>query len=296
VSMKTRVILSGGLYRTHINSDGTFEFSDVPTGTYLLEVQSPQLVYSKVRIVVTSNEVLATRVSVGEHFSGNKKFLPMPLTLRPRPRPIHYIPPEGQKVASWFGNPMILMSGFSLFMANADAIEALRSSYDFGCLPTMGPLSNAPSGSSSRHPPNVPPHHFHPNYQHQQQLQHYQDQHSTSTMSSQVSSSKDPYLVGGAGDEKNEFGDEFSTGVVPTWGEKKGMVAAAATAQAGPAASVVTNAGQHLPHYSYPSYPHNQKKQQVFPPQPQPQSVPFQQQHLHHHQQFIPPVQSKKLK
>ena len=31
------------------------------------------------------------RVSIGDHFSNVPHVLPMPLTLRPRPRPIHYI-------------------------------------------------------------------------------------------------------------------------------------------------------------------------------------------------------------
>ncbi|GJJ78688.1 ER membrane protein complex subunit 7 [Entomortierella parvispora] len=288
VSMKTRVILSDGLFKTHINHDGTFEFTDVPTGTYILKVQSPQLVYSKIRIVVTGNEVLATRVSVGDHFSDRQQYMPLPLILRPRPRPIHYIPPEGQKVAGWFGNPMILMSSFSLLMLllmpkimanlDADALDALRSSYDFGCLPSL-----APSQVGQR-PPATAPHHYNPHYQHQQQYQQHQDP---------SMASKDPYLVGGSSsvdDDKNEFGDEFITGVIPSWGEKG--VTPTTASQAGPGAGGPSN-HHYLPHHSYPSYPHNQTQPSQLPhpfqPQPQPQSLP--------QQQFvIPPVQSKKLK
>ncbi|KAG0290340.1 hypothetical protein BGZ96_006165 [Linnemannia gamsii] len=116
VSMKTKVLLGGGRYQTQIAKDGTFEFPDVPVGTYILEVQSPHLVYSRVRVVVTQSEVVAMRVSIGDHFSNVLHVLPMPLTLRPRPRPIHYIPPEGQKVVGFFGNPMVLMASFSFMM------------------------------------------------------------------------------------------------------------------------------------------------------------------------------------
>ncbi|KAK3832889.1 MAG: hypothetical protein JOS17DRAFT_816006 [Linnemannia elongata] len=149
VSLKTKVLLGGGRFQTLIARDGTFEFLDVPVGTYILEVQSPHLVYSRVRVVVTHSEVVALRVSIGDHFSNVLRVLSMPLTLRPRPRPIHYIPPEGQKVVGFFGNPMILMASFSVMMLlimprimsnlDADALDALRSSYDFSSLPALSP-------------------------------------------------------------------------------------------------------------------------------------------------------------
>ncbi|KAF9126410.1 hypothetical protein BGW39_006626 [Mortierella sp. 14UC] len=47
VSMKTKVVLGGGRYQTQVARDGTFEFPDVAAGTYILEVQSPHLVYSR---------------------------------------------------------------------------------------------------------------------------------------------------------------------------------------------------------------------------------------------------------
>ncbi|KAF9572000.1 ER membrane protein complex subunit 7 [Mortierella alpina] len=161
VPTATKVILSGGLFQTLVNDDGLFVFPDVPLGAYVLEVKSPQLTYSKVRVVVTTNEVRATRMSVSDHFSSQQQTLPMPLTLRPRPRPMHYIPPEGAKVAGWFANPMILLSSFSFLMLllmpkimanlDAEALEAMRSSYDFGCLPSLAPPH--PMGSMAQHEP-----------------------------------------------------------------------------------------------------------------------------------------------
>ncbi|KAG0375656.1 hypothetical protein BGX24_008827 [Mortierella sp. AD032] len=171
VSMKTKVLLGGGRYQTPIARDGTFEFPDVAVGTYILEVQSPHLVYSRVRVVVTHSEVVAMRVSIGDHFSNHPHVLPMPLTLRPRPRPIHYIPPEGQKVVGWFGNPMILMASFSLMMLlimprimanlDADALDALRSSYDFSSLPSLPPqhlgMMMPPHQQSNHSQSSIPP-------------------------------------------------------------------------------------------------------------------------------------------
>ncbi|KAF9577970.1 hypothetical protein BGW38_006501, partial [Lunasporangiospora selenospora] len=80
--------------------------AEVPEGTYLLEV----------RLIVTMNDIIAYKVSLGDHFLGQLQMMPLPLVLAPRPRPIHYVPPEGAKVAGWFANPMVLMSSFSLLM------------------------------------------------------------------------------------------------------------------------------------------------------------------------------------
>ncbi|KAF9921217.1 hypothetical protein FBU30_008797 [Linnemannia zychae] len=160
VSMKTKVVLRGH-YQTHIEHDGSFEFPDVAIGTYVLEVESPHLVYSRVRVIVTSSEVIAMRMSIGDHFSSRDSVLVMPLVLRPRPRPMHYIPSEGQKVVGWFGNPMILMATFSLMMLlimprimanlDADTLDALRSSYDFASLPSLPPRQMSMMANSPHH-------------------------------------------------------------------------------------------------------------------------------------------------
>ncbi|KAI9231130.1 MAG: hypothetical protein BYD32DRAFT_442087 [Podila humilis] len=149
----------------------------------MLEVQSPYLVYSRVRVIVHGDDsVQASRVSVGDHWSSQRRPLSMPLILKPRPRPIHYIPPEGAKVVGWFGNPMVLLSSFSFLMlllmpkimANLDdnALDALRSSYHFSCLPSLP------------HLPNPHPSHFN----------HH-------AMSSGMYPSSSPYMVDGALDQ-----------------------------------------------------------------------------------------------
>ncbi|KAF9422174.1 hypothetical protein BGZ94_008638 [Podila epigama] len=198
VSPKTTVLLNGGRFQTGIDRDGVFEFPDVPTGTYILEVQSPYLVYSKVRVSVQADgRVVPSRVSIGDHWSSQHNELPMPLVLRPRPRPIHYVPPEGAKVMGWFGNPMILMASFSALMlllmprimANLDenALDQLRSSYHLSCLPSI-------------------PHFPHPQHQHlsyaqqQQQQEMYQQQHYYHSSKSMYPSSS-PYMVDGALDQ-----------------------------------------------------------------------------------------------
>ncbi|ORZ26735.1 hypothetical protein BCR41DRAFT_393342 [Lobosporangium transversale] len=164
VSMKTTVLLNRGLYQTHIQRDGTFAFPDVPTGAYILEVHSPNLSFPKVRIMVTSRDVIATRISLGDHFSNYQQLLPLPLVLSPRTRPRNYISPEGAKFAGWFANPLTLMASFSLLMLlvmprimanlDEDALHALRPPYEFGRHRHYSPQH--PARGSMMHPPCQP--------------------------------------------------------------------------------------------------------------------------------------------
>ncbi|KAG0335132.1 hypothetical protein BG004_000123 [Podila humilis] len=215
VSLKTRVLLNGGQFKAHIDRDGFFEFPNVPKGVYMLEVHSPHLVYSRVRVSVSAQDVVeASRVSVGDHWSSNPRRLSLPLILKPRPRPIHYIPPESAKVVGWFSHPMILMFSFSFvmlllmprIMASLDdnALDALRSSYHFShCFPST--TNYHPDAYSGMHPPTtttVPPSsigmHHHPSPYVSNMSNHdmsgsldYQ-QHRPSTLQF---SSTEPYLV-----------------------------------------------------------------------------------------------------
>ncbi|KAF9575462.1 hypothetical protein EC968_003067 [Mortierella alpina] len=99
-----------------ISKDGRFSFSNVPEGSYLLEVQSPQYMYPSVKVVVTEKDTRAHLVTLGADWSNNDHILPLPLSLTPRGPTSYFIPREGFKVSHLFANPMMLMMGFSVLM------------------------------------------------------------------------------------------------------------------------------------------------------------------------------------
>ncbi|KAG0316004.1 hypothetical protein BGZ99_007133 [Dissophora globulifera] len=116
LSSRTRVTLNGGKYTAMITKDGKFIFADVPQGSYLLEVQSPQYVYPTVRVVVTEKDPRAYLVSYGADWSNDNNIVQLPLALTPRAATEYFIAREGFKLQHLFANPMMLMMGFSVVM------------------------------------------------------------------------------------------------------------------------------------------------------------------------------------
>ncbi|KAF9910600.1 hypothetical protein EC991_006159 [Linnemannia zychae] len=113
---ETRVLLSGGQFSSMVTKDGKFRFTNVPEGTYLLEVQSPQYIYPTIKVTLAGKETKANLVSFGFDWSNNDNPLQLPLTLVPRAPSSYFIPREGFKISSLFANPMMLMMGFSVIM------------------------------------------------------------------------------------------------------------------------------------------------------------------------------------
>ncbi|KAF9298950.1 hypothetical protein BKA57DRAFT_461350 [Linnemannia elongata] len=147
LSPQTRVLLSGGQYSSMINKDGKFIFTNVPEGTYLLEVQSPQYNYPTVKVTLAGKETKANLVSFGFDWSNNDNPLQFPLTLVPRAPTTFFIPREGFKISSLFANPMMLMMGASVLMlfvmpklmANMDAeqMEEMQGMQDDMQMPSF---------------------------------------------------------------------------------------------------------------------------------------------------------------
>ncbi|KAF9341865.1 ER membrane protein complex subunit 7 [Linnemannia elongata] len=147
LSPQTRVLLSGGQYSSMINKDGKFIFTNVPEGTYLLEVQSPQYNYPTVKVTLAGKETKANLVSLGFDWSNNDNPLQFPLTLVPRAPTTFFIPREGFKISSLFANPMMLMMGASVLMlfvmpklmANMDAeqMEEMQGMQDDMQMPSF---------------------------------------------------------------------------------------------------------------------------------------------------------------
>ncbi|ORZ18426.1 hypothetical protein BCR41DRAFT_395679 [Lobosporangium transversale] len=168
LSPRTRVILSGGEHTAMVMKDGRFTFPNVPEGSYLLQVESPQYLYPTIKVHVTEKESRAYMVSLGADWSNNDNSLQFPLTLAPRAAASYFIPREGFKLSHLFANPMMLMMGFSVLMlflmpklmANMDpeAMQEMQGMQDAAQMPnfempdiaaTLAKFSTGNSGSSS---------------------------------------------------------------------------------------------------------------------------------------------------
>ncbi|KAI7884253.1 hypothetical protein K492DRAFT_142909 [Lichtheimia hyalospora FSU 10163] len=114
----TRVLLDGGKYTSHITNNGRFEFSNIEPGNYLLEVQSVDYVFPKLRLEVDKEKGL-TRAAYsiyGQSWDKTGYTVEQPLELRAKAVANYFMQRQGFNIFGLFKNPMFLMLGVSALM------------------------------------------------------------------------------------------------------------------------------------------------------------------------------------
>ncbi|CDS05025.1 hypothetical protein LRAMOSA07554 [Lichtheimia ramosa] len=114
----TRVLLDGGKYTSHITTNGRFEFSNIEPGSYLLEVQSVDYIFPKLRLEVDHDKGL-TRAAYsiyGQSWDKTGYTVEQPLELRAKAVANYFMQRQGFNVFGLFKNPMFLMLGVSGLM------------------------------------------------------------------------------------------------------------------------------------------------------------------------------------
>ncbi|KAI9317923.1 hypothetical protein BX666DRAFT_1856607, partial [Dichotomocladium elegans] len=111
----TRVILDGGRYSTLVKANGQFEFADIKAGSYLLEVQSLDYVFPKLRLDVDAEKgiVRAAYNIYGQSWDATGYSVGQPLELRAKDVANYFSKRQGFNLLGMFKNPMFLMIGFS---------------------------------------------------------------------------------------------------------------------------------------------------------------------------------------
>ncbi|KAI8333493.1 hypothetical protein EDC96DRAFT_470063 [Choanephora cucurbitarum] len=116
-SSTTRVVLNGAQYTAHIDAKGEFSFPNVRPGSYLLEVQSIQHVYPKLRVDIgEDDEVRASYTGIGIDWNQRGYSVPHPFDLQAKAESEYFMQRQGFNLMGMFKNPMFLMLGFSAIM------------------------------------------------------------------------------------------------------------------------------------------------------------------------------------
>eukprot|EP00054_Salpingoeca_dolichothecata_P019930 m.124853 g.124853 ORF g.124853 m.124853 type:complete len:207 (-) comp23436_c0_seq3:34-654(-) len=103
----TRVILNAGQFVAPLTRSGKFMFRDLPTASYLLEVQSPNYIYQPLRVDVPSENFDFRALKAD--FIGGGPTKKVELALQPI-RPAQYFElRKGYNILELLMNPMILM-------------------------------------------------------------------------------------------------------------------------------------------------------------------------------------------
>jgi len=78
----TRILVNGGEYLGFLKDDGSFVVNNVPSGTYVVEVSNPNIMYETVRVDINSKgKFRARRVNFIQ--PSQVQQLPYPLKLKP---------------------------------------------------------------------------------------------------------------------------------------------------------------------------------------------------------------------
>ncbi|KAJ3410910.1 hypothetical protein HDV05_003041 [Chytridiales sp. JEL 0842] len=133
LSPNTKVILNGGQKVAYLEEDGSFSFTNVPSGSHLLEVLANGYVFDKIRVSVMGSTATAYIHLDGTSWTQPGPPVALPLVLPARAKVNFFMKREGFSVLSLFQNPMMLMMGGSLLfffvfpkMLNGMDPEALK--------------------------------------------------------------------------------------------------------------------------------------------------------------------------
>ncbi|XP_015434706.1 PREDICTED: ER membrane protein complex subunit 7 homolog [Dufourea novaeangliae] len=113
--LMTHVMANGGEHYGFLREDGTFIISNVPSGSYVVEVVNPNCVYEPVRVEINSKGKFRAR-KVNLIQTSQVIQVPYPLKMRPL-TPFRYFQVREQwKVTDFLFNSMVLMMVLPLLL------------------------------------------------------------------------------------------------------------------------------------------------------------------------------------
>ncbi|XP_011176383.1 ER membrane protein complex subunit 7 [Solenopsis invicta] len=113
--LMTHVMANGGEHYGFLREDGTFIISNVPSGSYMVEVVNPNYVYEPVRVEINSKGKFRAR-KVNLIQTSQVIQVPYPLKMRPL-APFRYFQVREQwRLTDFLFNPMVLMMVLPLIL------------------------------------------------------------------------------------------------------------------------------------------------------------------------------------
>ncbi|KAI8992306.1 hypothetical protein BDB01DRAFT_847695 [Pilobolus umbonatus] len=110
----TKAVLNGHEYTAYIQSNGLFVFPDVKPGSYLLEIQSIDHIYPKLRVDITEeNEITGAYTALGVDWNQKGYSVNYPFQIQAKAEAEYFMKRQGLSLMGLVKNPMVLMIAFS---------------------------------------------------------------------------------------------------------------------------------------------------------------------------------------
>lgn len=104
----TRIFVNGGEYVGFVRSDGTFVVSNIPSGSHLIEVHSPNHVFERARVEISSKSKGKMRARKVDNVQPSKvEAIPYPLRFKAKDRAQYFEKREQWKLTDALANPMV---------------------------------------------------------------------------------------------------------------------------------------------------------------------------------------------
>ncbi|KAH0951832.1 hypothetical protein HN011_000006 [Eciton burchellii] len=113
--LMTHVMANGGEHYGFLREDGTFVISNIPSGSYIVEVVNPNYVYEPVRVEINSKGKFRAR-KVNLIQTSQVIQVPYPLKMRPSSPCQYFQVREQWRMTDFLFNPMILMMVLPLLL------------------------------------------------------------------------------------------------------------------------------------------------------------------------------------
>uniref|UniRef100_T1JYR1 ER membrane protein complex subunit 7 beta-sandwich domain-containing protein n=2 Tax=Tetranychus urticae TaxID=32264 RepID=T1JYR1_TETUR len=160
----TRIIVNYGQFIGFMKRDGTFEINNVPPGSYLVEVNNPDLFYKPVRVDINSKGKIRAR-KVNYIQSSAVQQVNYPLKFKPQSFFSYFQQRETWRLTDFLFNPMVMMMILPLILimilpkmmnaADAETQRELQNTQmpdvpEFSEMMTKWFTGGAPSGSTKQ--------------------------------------------------------------------------------------------------------------------------------------------------
>ncbi|EDW74388.1 uncharacterized protein Dwil_GK21889 [Drosophila willistoni] len=109
------ITINDGEYRGYVREDGQFIISGVPSGSYVLEIQHPDVFYEPVRVEITPKGKFRAR-KVNFVQPAQVIQVPYPLRMKPLMRFKYFQTREQWKITDFLFSPMVLMMVLPLLL------------------------------------------------------------------------------------------------------------------------------------------------------------------------------------